>query len=112
VEVEQLLPPPGGDPGKLVAYLGETPSLAIPRLPGLFRRWGFAVDVVTTPPPPHTGASLVQQQGAMVLTVSYPQGSAREVAVSPEGELGDASPDVLLLAAEALAELVQELGGR
>jgi hypothetical protein len=112
VEVEQLLPPPGGDPGKLVAYLGETPSLAIPRLPGLFRRWGFAVDVKTTPPPPHTGASLVQQQGAMVLTVSYLRGGATEVPVSPEGELGDASPDVLLLAAEALAELVQELGGR
>ena len=111
VEVEKLLPPQGGDPGRFLAYIGETPSLALPRLPGLFRRWGFALDLRSALPPSHTGAVFAQRQGAVVLTLSHHDAQAPEVPSAPEGELALASPDLVLLLAEALADLVQELGG-
>lgn len=113
VELESLWARESPDPSRLVLRLGETTSLLTPRLPGVFRRWGFTVELADDPPPPHTGSALAERQGAMTLTVSGPRtDNARAAAWSPEAELARVSPDYVLLLAAALEDLVAALGGR
>lgn len=113
VELDGLQPQRPEDPAKLAAWWGETASTAIPRSLNVFRRWGFSLELRDGPAPEHTGADLAQRQKAMVLTLRHarfenPSGPA----VPARAELATTSPEQVLLLAEALAELVQELGGR
>lgn len=111
VELEQLGPGVVGDPTQLEAFFGETMTAAAPRLPGLFRRWGFSLRVRQDSPPNHVGSSLAARQGALAiaLTQSRALGQTR---TSPQWEFAEVSPDGALLLAGALADLIQELGGR
>lgn len=112
VELDQLWSKKAPDPSKLVLRLGETTSLLTPRLPGIFRRWGFATEVATDPTPPHTGSALASRQGAVTITVSGPRGGHGEGELwPPEAELATVSPDYLLLLAQGLADVVASLGG-
>lgn len=113
VELERLWARESPDPSKLVLRLGETTSLVTPHLPGVFRRWGFATEVSSEPPPPHTGSALASRQKALAITISGPKGDAAAGSWwPPEAELAAVSPDYLLLLSGALEDLVAELGGR
>lgn len=113
VELERFWPGEGGDPTQLTAYLGETVTAATPRLPGIFRRWGFSLSVRQDSPPNHVGSSLAARHGALTITLTQPQALAQsEIRTSPEWEFAQLSPDAALLLAGALVDLIQELGGR
>lgn len=110
LELEQLMPQGGGDPSKLAAYVGETTSTAIPRLTGLFRRWGFSLDLRQQAPFPHVGTQFSKGLGITLAHQRAGEGPGKPL--PGRAELANVSPDQVLLLSEALAELVQELGGK
>ncbi len=111
MELEKLWSRDAADPAKLVVRLGDTTSLVVPRLPPLFRRWGLAVDLAQDPPPAHTGSALAAGGGAVTITFSGPNGGL-SAPWPPEAELANASPEYVLLLAEALADLISAIGGQ
>ncbi len=113
VELEELWSKKADDPSKLVLRLGETKTMFTPRLPVIFRRWGFATEVGTDAVPPHCGAALASRQGAVTITISGPTGEPTAGDLwPPEAELASVTPDYVLLLAQGIADLVATLGGR